>query len=55
MESDKQHFQHILLFYYRKHKNAVQVRKKLAGVYGDDVLIVRWSQNWFVKFRSGNF
>ncbi|GFU16237.1 mariner transposase [Trichonephila clavipes] len=34
MESDKQHFRHILLFYYRKGKNAVQARKKLTDVYG---------------------
>ncbi|GFV38125.1 histone-lysine N-methyltransferase SETMAR [Trichonephila clavipes] len=33
MESDKQHFRHILLFYYRKSKNAVQARKKLTDVY----------------------
>ncbi|GFU78361.1 histone-lysine N-methyltransferase SETMAR [Trichonephila clavipes] len=36
MESDKQHFRHILLFYYRKGKNAVQARKKLTDVYGAD-------------------
>ncbi|GFW35816.1 histone-lysine N-methyltransferase SETMAR [Trichonephila clavipes] len=54
MESDKQHFRHILLFYYRKGKNAVQARKKLTGVYGG-VLTVRQCQNWFAKFRSGNF
>ncbi|GFX97650.1 histone-lysine N-methyltransferase SETMAR [Trichonephila clavipes] len=35
MESDKQHFRHILLFYYRKGKNAVQARKKLTDVYGE--------------------
>ncbi|GFU65941.1 histone-lysine N-methyltransferase SETMAR [Trichonephila clavipes] len=46
MESD---FRHILLFYYRKGKNAVQARKKLTDVYGEGVL------NWFAKFRSGNF
>ncbi|GFT25303.1 mariner Mos1 transposase [Trichonephila clavipes] len=55
MESDKQHFRHILLFYYRKGKNAVQTRKKLTDVYGESVLTVRQCQNWFVKFRSGNF
>ncbi|GFV91594.1 histone-lysine N-methyltransferase SETMAR [Trichonephila clavipes] len=38
MESDKQHFRHILLFYYRKGKNAVQARKKLTDVYGEGVL-----------------
>ncbi|GFV74384.1 histone-lysine N-methyltransferase SETMAR [Trichonephila clavipes] len=55
MESDKQHFRHILLFYYRKGKNAVQARKKLTDVYGEGVLTVRQGQNWFAKFRSGNF
>ncbi|GFT59070.1 histone-lysine N-methyltransferase SETMAR [Trichonephila clavipes] len=50
MESDKQHFRHILLF-----KNAVQVRKKLTDVYGEGVLTARQCQNWFAKFRSGNF
>ncbi|GFX96282.1 histone-lysine N-methyltransferase SETMAR [Trichonephila clavipes] len=55
MESDKQHFLHILLFYYRKGKNAVQARKKLTDVYGEGVLTVSQCQNWFAKFRSGNF
>ncbi|GFV59244.1 histone-lysine N-methyltransferase SETMAR [Trichonephila clavipes] len=55
MESDKQHFRHILLFYYRKGKSAVQARKKLTDVYGEGELTVRQSQNWFAKFRSGNF
>ncbi|XP_047370017.1 histone-lysine N-methyltransferase SETMAR-like [Vespa velutina] len=40
MKSNKQHFRHILLFYYRRGKNAVQVRKKLTNVYGEDVLTV---------------
>ncbi|GFU81598.1 histone-lysine N-methyltransferase SETMAR [Trichonephila clavipes] len=44
MESDKQHFRHILVC-----KNAVQARKKLTDVYGEGVL------NWFAKFRSSNF
>ncbi|GFY07307.1 histone-lysine N-methyltransferase SETMAR [Trichonephila clavipes] len=55
MESDTQHFRHILLFYYRKGKNAVLARKKLTDVYGEGVLTVRQCQNWFAKFRSGNF
>ncbi|GFW72105.1 HTH_48 domain-containing protein [Trichonephila clavipes] len=55
MESDKQYFRHILLFYYRKGKNAVQARKKLTDVYGEGVLTVRQCQNCFAEFRSGNF
>ncbi|GFV31715.1 histone-lysine N-methyltransferase SETMAR [Trichonephila clavipes] len=55
MESNKQHFRHILLFYYRKGENAVQAKKKLTDVYGESVLTVPQCQNWFAKFRSGNF
>jgi len=55
MENRKQHLRHILLFYFRKGKSAVQARKKLLDVYGEDVLTQRQCQNWFTKFRSGNF
>ena len=55
MESNKQHFRHFLLFYQKKGKNAVQARKKLTDVCGEDVLTVRQCQNWFAKFQSGNF
>ncbi|GFX67324.1 histone-lysine N-methyltransferase SETMAR [Trichonephila clavipes] len=44
-----------LLQRVRKVKNAVQARKKLTDVYGEGVLTVRQCQNWFAKFRSGNF
>ena len=43
----------LLLFYFRKSKNAVQARKKLWAVNGD-VLSERQCQNWFSKLRSGN-
>ena len=56
MRDRKKHFRHILLFYYRKSKNGVQTRKKLRKVYGEDVLtVVTRCENWFSKFRSGNF
>ncbi|GFW86721.1 histone-lysine N-methyltransferase SETMAR [Trichonephila clavipes] len=45
----------MLLFYHRKGQNALQARKKLTNVYGEGVLTVRQCQNWFAKFRSGNF
>ncbi|GFU79176.1 histone-lysine N-methyltransferase SETMAR [Trichonephila clavipes] len=40
---------------FYKGKIAVQARKKLTNVYGEGVLIVSQCQNWFAKFRSGNF
>ncbi|EFN64258.1 Histone-lysine N-methyltransferase SETMAR, partial [Camponotus floridanus] len=51
----KTHFRHILLYYFRKGKNASQAHKKLCAVYGNEALKERQCQNWFAKFRSGNF
>lgn len=41
--------------HYRKNKNAVQIRKRLYAVYGENVLTKRQCQNWFSKFLSCNF
>ena len=38
-----------------KGKNASQAHKKLCAVYGDEALKERQCQNWFDKFRSGDF
>ena len=53
MENQKEHYRHILLFYFRK--NASQAHKKLRAVYGDEALKERQCQNWFDKFRSRDF
>ncbi|GFY18015.1 mariner Mos1 transposase [Trichonephila clavipes] len=55
MENQKEHFRHILVFYLRKGKNASQAHKKLCAVYGAEALKERQCQNWFAKFRSGDF
>ena len=55
MENQKEHYRHILLFYFRKGKNASQAHKKLGAVYGDEALKERQCQNWFDKFRSDDF
>lgn len=55
MEPTKEHFRHILLYYFRKGKNAAQVAKKLRDVYGDKALKETQCQSWFVKFRLGDF
>ena len=52
MVDRKQHFRHILLFYYQKGKNAVQARRKICAVHGEDVLTERQCQNWFNSFRK---
>ena len=55
MECKNEHFCPILLFYFRKGKNAAQAAKKLRDVYGEETLKDRQCQNWFDKFRSGYF
>ena len=55
MEISEGPFRHILIFYFRKGKNATQAHRKLYGVYGDECLSERQCQNWFPRFRSGNF
>ncbi|XP_076753327.1 histone-lysine N-methyltransferase SETMAR-like [Xylocopa sonorina] len=53
MECKNEHFRHILLYYFRKGKNAMQAAKTLCDVYVDEALKERQCQNWFKKFRSG--
>ncbi|XP_014486223.1 PREDICTED: histone-lysine N-methyltransferase SETMAR-like, partial [Dinoponera quadriceps] len=53
MESNNEHFRHILLFYFRKGKNAAQAAKR--DVHGEEALKERQCRNWFDKFRSGDF
>ncbi|CAK9802842.1 Histone-lysine N-methyltransferase SETMAR [Anthophora quadrimaculata] len=55
MESKNTHFRHILLFYFHKGKKAAEAHKEICEVYGVDCLTERTCQNWFKKFRSGDF
>ena len=55
MEIPDGHFRHVLLYYFRKNKNAVQARKKLYDVYGEKSLTERQGQNWFARFPSEDF
>ena len=55
MECKNEHFRHILLFYFRKGKNAAQAAKKLRDGYGEEALKDRQCRNWFDKVHSGHF
>lgn len=55
MEDQNMHFRHVLLFYFRKGKNARKACEKLREVYGDNALQERQCQRWFSKFQAGNF
>ena len=49
MEENKQHFWHIMLYYFKKSKNATET-KKICAVYGETAVTDRTCQKWFEKF-----
>ena len=55
MEEKKQHFQHIMLYYFKKGKNTTETQKKICAVYGEGVVTDWMCQKWFVKFCAGDF
>ncbi|XP_068974748.1 histone-lysine N-methyltransferase SETMAR-like [Bombus flavifrons] len=55
MEEQDAHFRHILLYHFRKGKNALQAHKKLYAVYENEASKERQCQNWFAEFRSSDF
>ena len=44
-----QHFWHIMLYYFKKGKNATEIQK-ICAVHGEGAVTDRMCQKWFVKF-----
>ncbi|XP_018366071.1 PREDICTED: histone-lysine N-methyltransferase SETMAR-like [Trachymyrmex cornetzi] len=55
MEENKVHFRHLMLFYFRKRKNAAQTAKKICAIYGNGTVAESTVRKWFARFRSDNF
>ena len=55
MEEKKQHFWHIMLYYFKKGKNTTETQKEIYAVYGDGAVTDQTCQKWFVRFRAGDF
>ena len=55
MEENTQHFQHIMLYYFKKGKNATEMQKKICAVYGKGIVTDQMCQKWFAKFHAGDF
>ena len=49
-----QHFQHIMLYYFKKGKNATEMQKKFCAVNGEGTVTGQTCQKWFVKFCAGD-
>jgi len=52
---EKVHFRHLMLFFYRKGKNATQVANKICAVYGEGAIAERTVRKWFTRFKAGDF
>ena len=56
MEENKQHFLYIMLYYFKKGKNATEMqKKKVCVVYGQGTVTDQMCQKWFAKFHAGDF
>ena len=43
-------FWRIMLYYFKKGKNASEIQKKICAVYGEGAMTDQTRQKWFVKF-----
>ena len=50
MEENTQHFQHVMLYYFKKGKNTAETQRKICAVCGEGAVTDRACQRWFVKF-----
>ena len=48
-------FWHIMLYCFKKGKNATETHTKMCAVCGEGAVTDQICQKWFVKFRAGNF
>ena len=56
MEEKKQHFQHIILYYFKKGKNPTETnKKKICAVYGEGAVTDWTCQKWFEKLSVRDF
>ena len=45
-----QHFQHIMLYYFQKGKNATEMQRKISAVYGEGAVTDQTCQKCFESF-----
>ena len=49
-----QHFWHIMLYYFKKGKNATETQTKICAACGEGAVTNRTCRTWFAKFRAGD-
>ena len=53
MEKNTQHFWHIILYSFKKGKNATEMRK-ICAVYEEGAVTDLMCQKWFAEFHAGD-
>lgn len=51
----KQHLREVLLYFFNLRKSAYESHRLLVEAYGEQVLSKVTCQNWFVRFKCGDF
>ncbi|XP_018058409.1 PREDICTED: histone-lysine N-methyltransferase SETMAR-like [Atta colombica] len=46
---------HLMLFFYRKGKNAIQATNKICVVYGEGAVAEKTVRKWFARFKTSDF
>ena len=54
MKENMQHFWHIMLYYFKRGKNATEMQKKICAVSGEGAITGQTYQKWFAKFHAGD-
>ena len=54
IEENKQHFWHIMLYYFKIGKNAIEIQKRICAVYGESAVTDQMCEKWFAKYRAGD-
>ena len=49
-----QHFWHIMLYYFKRGKNATEMQKKICAVSGEGAITGQTCRKWFAKFHAGD-
>ena len=55
MEEKTQHFQYIMVYYFKKGKKATGTQKNMCALYGEGALTDRTCQKCFARFCTGDF
>ena len=55
MKETMQHFLHIMLYYFKKGKNTIEIQRKICALHAEDAVTDGTCGKWFAKFHTRDF